>query len=98
MDAVGSQGELGLMQLHPTIWSHPHNWKLMKEGTGWDSFAEAELWDENIRGGAWLLSFWYEASKGSWPLALEWYNGVGPQAEKYALDVLELWRSADGNL
>jgi hypothetical protein len=41
MDAIGSQGEIGLMQLHPVVWAHPANWLLMKEGTGWDSFQEA---------------------------------------------------------
>lgn len=98
MDAIGSQGEIGLMQLHPVIWSHPHNWSLMAEGTGWESFEEAELWDENIRGGAWLLSFWYGASGGSWSLALEWYNGAGPQAREYALEVLKIWESAHADL
>jgi len=98
MDAIGGQGEIGLMQLHPIVWSHPANWILMKEGTGWESFQEAEHWDENVRGGAWLLSFWYKASGGSWPLALRWYNGAGPEAEQYAHEVLKLWEESHGTL
>ena len=88
-DAVGSQGEIGLVQLHPGVWSHPYNWGWLSAELGWDSLDDALDPEENLRAGAWLLRVNLILSGGDLEMALTKYNG----SREYALQVLERYDS-----
>ncbi len=83
--AVGAQGEIGLVQLHPEVWSHPYNWGWLSAELDWNSLDTARDPEENLRAGAWLLSVNLLLSGGDLEMALTRDNG----SNEYALEVLQ---------
>jgi soluble lytic murein transglycosylase-like protein len=82
--AIGGQNEIGLVQLHPVIWSHPYNWNWLSTELTWNGLEEAWKPEENLRAGAWLLSINRKLANGDLRMSLTMYNG----SEVYADQVI----------
>ena len=82
--AIGSQGEIGLVQLHPVVWSNPYNWNWLSTELSWDGLEEARDPYQNLRAGAWLLHTNRVLAGGDLRMSLTMYNG----SSKYADDVI----------
>jgi soluble lytic murein transglycosylase-like protein len=78
---VGSQGEVGLVQLHPGIWTHPYNWNWLSSELGWERFEDALDPFQNLRAGAWLLNVNRKLSGGDIHGSLTKYNGSSAYAD-----------------
>ena len=83
--AIGAQGEIGLVQLHPVVWSHPYNWNWISTDLSWDGLEDARDPYQNLRAGAWLIHINLMLSGGDMHAALTKYNG----SSAYADEVLE---------
>jgi len=93
--AVGAQGEIGLVQLHPGVWSHPYNWSWLSTDLAWDGLEEARDPYENLRSGAWLLRINLRLSGGDIREALTRYNGSPAYADE-VIDRYEMyWEGCD---
>lgn len=77
--AVGSSGEIGVMQINPTVWGS----YLKKRGFN------IHKTKDNIRSGALILGILRSKSKGA-KETLRRYNGSGKKAEMYAAEQIVL--------
>jgi soluble lytic murein transglycosylase-like protein len=93
--AVGSQDEIGLVQLHPGVWSHPYNWNWLSTELGWDSLDDALDPFQNLRAGAWLLSVNMMLAGGDYRLALAKYNGSFEYADEVLRRFNTYWEDCE---
>lgn len=93
--AVGAQGEIGLVQLHPGVWSHPYNWNWLSTELGWERLEDALDPQENLRAGAWLLSVNMMPAGGDHRLALAKYNGSFEYADAVLERFYDYWEDCE---
>lgn len=93
--AVGAQGEIGLVQLHPQVWSHPYNWNMLSSALGWEHLNEALDPFQNLRAGAWLLGLNKALSNGDLHGALSRYNGSSAYADEVLLRYEMYWQGCE---
>jgi len=79
--ALGGAGEIGLMQVNPSVWRD----HLAGKGI-------TDLWSpkENLRAGAYILSYCQGRTDGLFS-TFRCYNGSGPKARRYAQDQLNVF-------
>ena len=94
-EAVGAQGEVGLVQLHPVVWSHPYNWGWLSQDLDWESLEDAQDPYQNLRAGAWLLNVNLGLSGGDMRAALTMYNGSPVYAEEVLNRYADYWSQCE---
>tara|TARA_Y100001973_G_C5165702_1_gene316008 strand:- start:837 stop:1268 length:432 start_codon:yes stop_codon:yes gene_type:complete len=93
--AIGSQGEVGLVQLHPGVWSDPYNLQWIKRSLGWMDLSYAQDPYQNLRAGAWILSVNLQLAGGDMHGALKLYNGASIYADKVMADHAVYWEGCE---
>lgn len=86
--ALGSSGEIGLGQIHPTVWGST----LVEAGI---IRRTKDLWlpITNLRASAYILARLSAAAKGDLRGTFRRYNGSGPKARKYAREQVQTFAS-----
>ena len=86
--ALGSSGEIGLGQVHPTVWSAT----LIEAGI---IRRTKDLWTPitNLRASAYILARLSDAADGDLRGTFRRYNGSGPKAKKYAREQVQVFAS-----
>jgi len=92
-DVVGAAGEIGLMQINPSVWKdEPYNWNRLNAGTNL-SWEEVYTVEGNIIMGAWILKNAINAMDGNLRNGIALYNGYSEAGLKYADDVLRIYET-----
>lgn len=80
--ALGSSGEIGLMQINPSVWTSVLN------DNGFSDLAHPA---DNVRAGTWILKR-IKARGYSAKSIIRRYNGSGPRARRYADEQVQTYR------
>ena len=91
---VGAAGEVGLMQVNPSVWrDEPYNWNRLHSATGlsWDAVNSV---DGNVMMGAWILHNAVDAMDGDLRKGIALYNGYSEAGLRYADQILERYRNS----
>ena len=90
-DVVGAAGEIGLMQINPTVWrDEPYNWNRLAAGTNL-SWEAVHTVDGNVLMGAWILRNAINAMGGDLRKGIALYNGYSEAGLRYADDILKTY-------
>ena len=90
-DVVGAAGEIGLMQINPSVWrDEPYNWNRLNAGTdlSWDAVYTV---DGNVLMGAWILRNAINVMQGDLRKGIALYNGYSEAGLRYADDILKIY-------